>query len=124
MEGDFTEVRSGKNSYATNKNNKSFEGFLNTEGGSRFDILSKEMDDLMDEGFTTGGTNTKGKNVLADITNLGSQGGKSGQWLKKGSRKTGTGDKMNSKLANHQGIAGCSKGNKVVKEEAMAIVTE
>ncbi|KAK0601349.1 hypothetical protein LWI29_023402 [Acer saccharum] len=83
MEGDFIDVRSGKKSYDTSKNAKSSEGFLNTEGGSRFDILSKEIDVSMNEGFTTGGTNIKGKTVLADITNLGSQGEKPGEWLKK-----------------------------------------
>ncbi|KAK1584295.1 hypothetical protein Q3G72_031658 [Acer saccharum] len=115
MEGDFTNVRSGKKSYATSKNAKTFEGFLNTEGGSRFDILSKEMYVSMNEGFAIGGTNIKGKTMLADITNHGSQGGKPDKWLKKSSKKPSLGDKMTSKMANHQGIVGYSKGNKVVK---------
>ncbi|KAK0586046.1 hypothetical protein LWI29_000065 [Acer saccharum] len=114
MEGGFTDVRNGKKSYATNMNVKSSDGFLNTKSGSRFDILSKDMDTSMNEGLATRDLNTKSKSVLADITNFGSQGGKTGKWLKNNSRKGSTGDKMTSKVVNHQGTAGCSKGNKLV----------
>ncbi|KAK1566974.1 hypothetical protein Q3G72_006806 [Acer saccharum] len=115
MEGGFTEVRSGKKSYFTNMSAKSMDGTLNLTSGSRFDILSQDMDTSMNEGIATKDLNAKGKFVLADITNLGSQSVKSGKWLKKNSRKGSTGDKMNSKVVNYQGTAGCSKGIKLVK---------
>ncbi|KAK0586946.1 hypothetical protein LWI29_014958 [Acer saccharum] len=109
MEGDFTEVISGRKNQATNKYKKNFEGTTNSGGGSRFDILSNDMDDLMEEGISTGNRNAKGKDILADITNLDSPNGNSGLWIKKSSRKTSIGDKMKTKLATQQGTAGCSK---------------
>ncbi|KAI9182226.1 hypothetical protein LWI28_023285 [Acer negundo] len=62
MEGDFTNSRSGKKSHARSGTIvKSSEGILNIEGGSRFDILNKEMDVSMNEGIATGGNPNEGK---------------------------------------------------------------
>ncbi|KAK1578239.1 hypothetical protein Q3G72_028691 [Acer saccharum] len=115
MEGDSTKGISGNKSQVNNKNKNCSEGIINSGGGSRFDILSKDMDVVVDEGLPTGAIKMKGKSALVDITNLDSPNGKSGQWLKKSSRKTCTGDKLKTKLVTHQGAAGCSKGIKVAQ---------
>ncbi|KAK0605365.1 hypothetical protein LWI29_025934 [Acer saccharum] len=115
LEGDSTKGISGNKSQANNKNKNCSEGIINSVGGSRFDILSKDMDVVVDEGLPTGAIKMKGKSALVDITNLDSPNGKSGQWLKKNSRKIGTGDKLKTKLVTHQGAAGCSKGIKVAQ---------